>query len=68
MERDSANLERELRLVQDTYGSDNLDLVLVRGYGSKLISNTRITRYLERYHPEFLPEFEKMTETESLAI
>ena len=68
MERESANLERELRLVQDTYGSDHLDLVLARGYVSKLISNARITRYLERYHPEFLPEFEKITETEALAF
>ncbi len=67
MERESANLERELRLVEDTYGSDHLDLVLARGYVSKLISNSRITRYLEMYHPEFLPEFEKITETEALA-
>ena len=66
MERESANLERELRLVEDTYGSDHLDLVLARGYVSKLISNARITRYLEMYHPEFLPEFEKITETEAL--
>lgn len=67
MERESANLERELRLVEDTYGSDHLDLVLARGYVSKLIANVRITRYLEMYHPEFLPEFEKITETEALA-
>ena len=66
MERESANLERELRLVEDTYGSDHLDLVLARGYISKLISNERITRYLGMHHPEFLPEFEKITETEAL--
>ena len=68
MERESANLERELRLVEDTYGSDHLDLVLARGYVSKLITNARVTRYLEMYHPEFLPEFEKITETEALAF
>ena len=67
MERESAYLERELRLVEETYGRDHLDLVLARGYVSKLISNARITRYLEMYHPEFLPEFEKITETEALA-
>lgn len=67
MERESANLERELRLVEDTYGTDHLDLVLARGHVSKLITNARITRYLEMYHPEFLPEFEKITETEALA-
>ena len=57
----------QCRLVEDTYGSDHLDLVLARGYVSKLITNTRVTRYLEMYHPEFLPEFEKITETEALA-
>ena len=67
MERESANLGRELRLVEDTYGTDHLDLVVARGYVSKLISNARITRYLEMYHPEFLPEFERITETEALA-
>ena len=67
MEHESASLERELRLVEDTYGTDHLDLVLGRGYVSKLISNARITRYIEMYHPEFLSEFEKITETEALA-
>lgn len=66
MERESANLERELRLVEDTYGTDHLDLVLARGYVSKLISNSRIARYLELHHTEFVPEFEKITETEAL--
>ena len=33
--------------------SDHLDLVLARGYVSKLITNARVTRYLEMYHPEF---------------
>lgn len=66
MERESANLERELRLVEDTYGTDHLDLVLARGYVSKLISNSRIARYLELHHTDFVPEFEKITETEAL--
>lgn len=66
MERESANLERELRLVEDTYGADHLDLVLARGYVSKLIKNPRIARYIEMHHTDFLPEFEKVTETEAL--
>ena len=65
MERESANLERELRLVENTYGRDHLDLVLARGYVSKLITSARITRYLEKYHSEFLPEFEKIKETKA---
>lgn len=65
MERESGNLERELRLVEDSYGTDHLDLVLARGYVLKLISNSRIKRYLTMNYPEFLPEFEKVLEKEA---
>lgn len=67
MERESANLEREVRLVEDSYGADHLDLILARGYVTKLVSNERITKYLALHHSEFLPEFEKITEREAFA-
>lgn len=67
MERESANLEREVRLVEDSYGTDHLDLVLARGYISRLMSSERITRYLSLHHQEFLPAFEKITEKEAFA-
>ncbi len=67
MERESANLEREIRLVEDSYGADHLDLVLARGYISKLMSSERVTRYLSLHHDAFLPAFEKITETEAFA-
>ena len=64
MERESANLEREVRLAERTYGADHLDLVLARGYVAKLISNVRIIRYLAQNHAEFLPEFQRITEVD----
>jgi len=67
MERESANLEREVRLVEDSYGADHLDLVLARGYISKLMTSDRITRYLLLHHPDYVPAFEKITETEAFA-
>jgi len=67
MERESANLEREVRLVEDSYGEDHLDLVLARGYVTRLVSNERISKYLAQHHEEFLPEFEKITEREAFA-
>ncbi|MEY8120498.1 plasmid partitioning protein RepB C-terminal domain-containing protein [Falsihalocynthiibacter sp. BN13B15] len=66
MERESTNLEREFRLVEDSYGTDHLDLVLARGYVSKLISNTRVIRYMKMHHAEFLPELRKITESDAL--
>ncbi len=67
MERESANLEREVRLVEDSYGADHLDLVLARGYISKLMSSERVTRYLSLHHEEFLSAFEKITQREAFA-
>lgn len=67
IERESANLEREVRLVENSYGADHLDLVLARGYVTRLVSNERITKYLALHHEEFLPEFEKITEREAFA-
>ena len=64
MERESANLEREVRLAERTYGADHLDLVLARGYVAKLIGNVRIIRYLAQNHAEFLPEFQRITEVD----
>lgn len=65
MERESANLEREVRLVEDSYGADHLDLVLTRGYIAKLMRSEPITRYLSLHHDAFLPAFEKITEDEA---
>jgi hypothetical protein len=50
MERESANLERQLKIVERSYGSDHLDLVLVKGFLSKLLRNAQIVRHLAQHH------------------
>jgi ParB-like chromosome segregation protein Spo0J len=65
MERESANLERDVRLVEGSYGTDHLELVLARGYISKLMSSERVTHYLSLHHPDFVPTFEKIKEAEA---
>ena len=56
MQRESANLDREFRLIEDSYGPDHLDLVLSKGYLGRLFSNDRISRYLEQHHKDILSE------------
>jgi ParB-like chromosome segregation protein Spo0J len=65
MERESANLEREFKMVEHSYGEDHLDLVLAKGYLAKLLTNTRIVRYLSQHQQEILSEFQKITELET---
>ena len=67
MERESANLDREFKMAEQSYGADHLDLVLAKGYLGKLLGNARVVRYLAQHHQEILSEFQKVAEMEPTA-
>jgi ParB-like chromosome segregation protein Spo0J len=67
MKREQANLEREFRVAEQSYGTDHLDLVLANGYLGKLIGNPRVVRYLGQHHQEILLEFQKLVDAETAA-
>ncbi|MCB4862719.1 ParB N-terminal domain-containing protein [Sphingobium sp. PNB] len=67
MERESASLDREFKLVEQTYGADHLDLVLAIGYVNRLLSNARIVRYLAHHHSDILGEFQKIVDVPQAA-
>lgn len=67
MERESANLEREFKIAEQAYGTNHLDLVLAKGYLGKVLSNSRIVRYLSQHQQEILAEFQKIAEMEAKA-
>lgn len=62
MERESTNLDREFRLIEQTYGEDHLDLVLATGYVSRLLSNARVVRHLAQYHSDLFNEFQRIAD------
>ncbi len=62
MPRESATLDREFRLIVESYGPDHLDLVLAKGYIGRLVSNARVSRYLEHHHKDILSELLQITE------
>jgi hypothetical protein len=62
MERESANLDREFQLLEETYGEDHLDLVIALGYVKKLIENARVVRFLAQHYPELLAEFQAVAD------
>jgi hypothetical protein len=68
MQRESASLDREFRLIEETYGADHLDVVLARGYLTRLVGNARIARYLEQHHKEILSEFMQIVEQQTTAV
>lgn len=63
MEQESTNLDREFRLLEQSYGIDNLDLVVATGYLHRLIENARVVRYLAQNYPELLSEFQKIADS-----
>jgi RepB plasmid partitioning protein/ParB-like nuclease domain len=68
MQRESASLDREFRLIEESYGADHLDVVLARGYLSRLVGNPRIAKYLEQHHKEILSEFLQIVEQQTTAV
>ena len=67
MERESAGLEREFKIAEQSYGTDHLDLVLAKGYLAKILGNARIIRYLAQRHQDLLSEFQRIAELETTA-
>jgi hypothetical protein len=62
MEREADSLQREFKLAEQSYSSDNLDLVLMRGYLSSLLANARVMRYLAQHQAGILREFQRMVD------
>lgn len=66
MEREMSNLQGQYKMVEQTYGQDVLNLVLAKGYLTKLLDNKPVVRYLKQRQPEVLAEFEVIVQTVSL--
>jgi ParB-like chromosome segregation protein Spo0J len=62
MEREMANLQRDLKIVEDSYGDDVLNLVVARGYLAKLLKNPNVARYLERHQADIARELQGLIE------
>lgn len=67
MEQESATLDREFRLIEESYGADNLDLVVATGYVGRLLANARIVRFLAQDYPDLLSEFQRIAEPQGMA-
>lgn len=62
MQRESANLDRQFKLIEKSYGTDHLDLVLVIGYVGKLLGNAKVVGFLAQHYSEILLELQKLVD------
>jgi len=66
MERELAALQTQVKSVDETYGINNLHLTVARGYIAKLLANARVVRWLANQQQDYLGEFQKIAEIDSL--
>jgi ParB-like chromosome segregation protein Spo0J len=66
MEKEMEVLQRDLKLVEESHGTQVLNLVLARGYLGKLFTNVHVARYLGQHHADIFHELQTMSEGSSL--
>jgi len=54
IEREIEGLQKDLKLIEESYGTEMLNLVLARAYLLKLLDNARVVRYLTQNHSDLL--------------
>jgi hypothetical protein len=67
VQRESENLEREFRLVEENFAAEYLDLVLAKDYVGALLASAVVVGYLARHHPEMLAEFQRVSDIQQAA-
>lgn len=65
MERELANLQAAIGSVQDSFSRDNLHLTVAKGYLAKLLASPTVRRFLQDRYPEYLEQFEVISEIRS---
>lgn len=60
MEEETAGLAKGLRAVEDSYGTDVLNLIVCCRYARGLLKNGAVKKYLARNHPDILRELEQL--------
>lgn len=61
MDRELKSVQRDLKIVEASYGHDMLNLVIAARYVLQIIGNPRIGHYLVENHPEVMREFRAIT-------
>jgi len=66
MEKEMGNLQGRFKSIEQSYGQDVLNLVLAKGYLTKLLANAEVTRFLTQRQPDVLREFTHIVEIDAL--
>ncbi len=60
LEQETGALLREYKSVEESYGSEVLTLSVCLSYVRRLLNNTRVERYVTKYHPEIGTQLQQL--------
>lgn len=66
IEKEMDQMQRNLKLIEQTHGDQVLNLVLARGYLGKLFANSRVVKYLGQNHGDIYRELKSIVEAGAL--
>lgn len=66
LEKEMSQVQTQYKDAEQNYGSDLLNLVVAKGYLTKLLANEAVKSYIQRHEPEILEQFELVVNTISM--
>ena len=66
MEQEMSLVQARFKAIEQSYSTDVLNMVLARGYVSKLLGNKTVSSFLQRFQPDFYDEFKAIAAMASL--
>lgn len=66
LEKEMSQVQTQYRDAEQNYGSDLLNLVVAKGYMTKLLSNEAVKSYILRHESDILKQFELVVKTVSM--
>ena len=66
LERETENLRARYRMTELTYADDVLNLVVAKGYVTKLLGHPAVESYLRKWHPDLFPELQAVASLNSV--
>ena len=66
LEKEMSQVQTQYKDAEQNYGSDLLNLVVAKGYLTKLLANEAVNSYIQRHEPDILEQFELVVNTISM--
>lgn len=66
MEQELSVVQSKIRLIEENFGHESLQLTVAKGYLARLLDSGRVVQWLAAHRPEYLQEFQAVVGIESL--